>query len=327
MLQQVHRGVQERLGELNEGGSGEGVKNRFFLRIIITAAEIFFRRSFCNIFIKMNSKHSYQYFEVLYKTDDSPGWYIALLVGNSKEVEFKCQQLWKTYQILSGGEWMSKIEDNYPHNPYACDIHMRTNWIYSIELNKWFLPSEIIPTPTSKCKTYNKFNLIYSFDEDDNTIDDLQSSLFDVLFLHDEEAVEMICNLCFKAGSTEYSIRFLYAHYYGDRIISFLDSIENQEFSYFIIEEYWYVKILVWTIGDQCRIKIQSYQDAEVSEPLDFTIDKQTCIDTFSNFFERLDSEYVRMEKMTLESLTEEDRNVLRERHESMKDYDWHYKF
>ncbi len=270
---------------------------------------------------------TYPYHEVFYKTDDTPGWFLALLVGNPKDVESKCQQLWKAYNIFPGGEWMSEIEDNYPYNPFAYDIHMRTNWIYSKELNKWFLPSEIIPTPTSKCKKYNKFEVVYTFDEDDNTVDDLQSSLFDGLHLHEGEAVEMVCNLCFKAGRNEYSIRFLYAHYYVDRIITFLDSIENNEFSYFIIEEYWYAKILVWTIGDQCRIKIQSYQDAEVAEPLDFMTDKQTCIDTFSMFFEKLNNEYTRMEKMTLDSLSEKDRIFLRERHESIKDYDWHYKF
>ena len=274
-----------------------------------------------------NTQKLYPYREVFYKTDDTPGWYIAVLAGDDQIVEAKCKQLWTTYHILSGGEWASEVEDHYPYNPYACDAHMRTNWIYSKELNKWFMPDEIIPTPTSKCPNFIKFEISHTLDEEENTNDDLKNTLFDDLSLFGEEAVVITTNISFKAGNTEYSIQTLYAHYYDDSVSKFLNRIKKGEFSYFIIEEYWYTKLLVWTVGNQCRVKIQSYQDAEDSEPLDFIIQKDVCIKIFSKFFDDIDKDYKKLEEMTLESLSDKDREYLRQRHKKYNDRKWRYNF
>jgi hypothetical protein len=197
--------------------------------------------------------------------------------------------------------------------------------IYSLELDKWFFPNENIPNPISKCPTYNKFDIEYALYDAYCTIDELKSTLFERF--NGREAVEITVDVTFKAGRMHHLIRFLYAHYYYSVIVDFLDSIENNSFSYFEIEEYWYTKILVWTFDDKCRVKIQNYREEMVKEPVDFITSKDECIQIFTNFFDKLNNDYTRLEKMTLDSLTEEDINFLHEQHENIKDFDWHYDF
>ena len=273
----------------------------------------------------MSERHTYQSYEVFYKIDDTPGWKIAIMAGDKQLVEEKCKKLWKVYKIRYESGTLDKLKDVYPFNYRANFIHMRDDIVYSLELDKWFESGEIIPAPDSKCELLNNFVIDYKLYEDYCTIDDLRSTLFESF--HGREAVEITVDVTFKAAQMQHTIRFLYAHYYQSDIINFLDSIENNKFSYLIIEEYWFAKIFVWTIGDKCRVKVQDYHTEIVKEPVDFMIDKKTCIDVFAKFFLSLDNEYARLEKMTLDSLTEEDINFLHEQHENIKDFDWHYDF
>ena len=273
----------------------------------------------------MSKQRTYQYCEVFYKTDDTPGWKIARMAGDKQLVEEKCKKLWSFYKIRNEWDTSEKKQDCYPFILDAHYTHMMDYLIYSSESDKWFFPDENIPNPISKCPIYNKFDIDYDLYDEYCTIDELKSTLFERF--NGREAVEITADVTFKAGSMHYITRFLYAHYYFSAIVDFLDSIENNPFSYFEIEEYWYTKILVWTFDDKCRVKIQNYQKETVTEPVDFITSKDVCIQIFTNFFDKLNNDYTKLEKKTLDSLTEEDINFLREQHQKYKELEWHYKF
>ena len=40
--------------------------------------------------------------EVFYKTDESPGWKVAILFGDEECVTSKAKKLWKTFKVFSG---------------------------------------------------------------------------------------------------------------------------------------------------------------------------------------------------------------------------------
>ena len=64
-------------------------------------------------------KKLYDFSQVLYKTDDTPGWNIALLYGTEEEVKNKAKNLWTNYQIFSGKQ---TVYFNTKRNPQALPV-------------------------------------------------------------------------------------------------------------------------------------------------------------------------------------------------------------
>lgn len=59
----------------------------------------------------------YSYAEVFYKTDDTPGWKVAILSGDEECVKQKASKLWKNYKIFSGNTCAYEVYDVYPAMP------------------------------------------------------------------------------------------------------------------------------------------------------------------------------------------------------------------
>ena len=98
---------------------------------------------------------------VFYKLDNSPGWLPADLFGDINTAKKSCEKYkklfnWYNYEIIPGTECEVK-EPRFQKtelSPYC--MHLTTNYIYSIDLKKWFIhENEFIPLPKSECeKTY-----------------------------------------------------------------------------------------------------------------------------------------------------------------------------
>lgn len=256
------------------------------------------------------------YCRVLYKTDNTPGWYVAYLNGTEQQVIEKCKkQSFAEYQIDFCGSRDKKEKEDYHAELTACYVHMLSSWIYSSELDKWFMGEEI-PNPQQTTYTAKKFEMTYEIDEDLYDIAELKSSYMESkAYYCGDERVESVNTLTISTEKEKYSLRFLYSDFECKKWFKkFLKDIEEERFTYFTVEEYWYTKILSWPEGEQCRIIVQDYTSHKatgVVETLNFLVDKNKALKTFTNFYTKLRKEYQELESKVLAALTTEDKEYL----------------
>ena len=239
----------------------------------------------------------YPFSKVLYKDDNTPGWRIALIEGNKKYVEKICRELWKTYKIFSGNRFIFPLGLKYPVNPDPEEIHMVSDWVYSSELNKWFLPEETIPTPAKKCTHSNIFKLDAELD-DLNDISWLKDIYLENIELFNRDAVKVTFQVTVKAEKQQTAIHLQYSQYEYDLFKKFIEKVKANKFSYARIEEYSYIKILSWPVGNDCRVIFQDYSYHDyVREPISTVIDKNLFVKVFEKFLNQIDSQYRELDK------------------------------
>lgn len=254
--------------------------------------------------MEINRLKPYQ--RVLYKEDDLPGWKMALLIGNQNIIDKKCKKLWKNYIIYQGGEWANLTEDDYSYQPPAWMMHQTTNLVYSTELDKWFLPEESIPIPSSKCYNTNVFNISYVLDENFNTVSELKYLYEESCCNSNHPHFNLEAETTVKTNTEDYNFTFLYSKTQNKDIDVFLNNISNGHFAKFIIEEYYQIKILVWSKNGICRVVFQNYDGGDVKVPIQFEIEINDCISVFKTFFNKLKSEYESLERQVFANLNNE---------------------
>ena len=238
----------------------------------------------------MNTMHPYA--EVFYKTDDSPGWNVAILAGDEKCAKQKASKLWKNYKIFSGNSCAYEIDDVYPALLEPQMVHMTSNWIYSKELDKWFFPEEDIPLPVSKCKTSKTLRINYDFTEGENETDDLID-----LYLEDsargQDEVLITLDFIVETDNKSFEMCLQYSDKVEADIQKFLSTIKTKNYAYLIFEEYDFIKVLVWNNDGKSRVKVQSYDShEEVQELLDFECSTNCFISAFEDFLKRITVQY-----------------------------------
>lgn len=232
------------------------------------------------------------YAEVFYKTDESPGWNVAILAGDEECVKQKAAKLWKNYKIFSGNSCADEVDDVYPASLEPEMVHMTSNWIYSKELDKWFFPEEDIPLPISKCKTSKILRINYDFTEGENEIDDLID-----LYLEDsargQDEVLITLNLFVETDNKSFEMCLQYSDKVETDIHKFLSTIKTKNYGYLIFEEYDFIKVLVWNNNGKSRVKVQSYDSHDyVEELLDFECGTNCLISAFEDFLKRITVQY-----------------------------------
>lgn len=232
------------------------------------------------------------YAEVFYKTDDSPGWNVAILAGDEKCAKQKASKLWKNYKIFSGNSCAYEIDDVYPALLEPQMVHMTSNWIYSKELDKWFFPEEDIPLPVSKCKTSKTLRINYDFTESENETDDLID-----LYLEDsargQDEVLITLDLFVETDNKSFEMCLQYSDKVEADIQKFLSTIKTKNYAYLIFEEYDFIKVLVWNNDGKSRVKVQSYDShEEVQELLDFECSTNCFISAFEDFLKSITVQY-----------------------------------
>lgn len=263
-----------------------------------------------------DTSNMYPHCRVLYKMEDTPGWYVAYIDGDIEAVTKKCEKLWKNFKVFQGGLSVERIKDEIPADVRAEDAHLYSGWTYSSELGKWFLPDELIPMPKSKCIVAQKFSIECDFDADmDDSIEEKKESLFEESCF-DFHAVDVVADCNFITDSGEYAFTFQYfKSMYKDSIKNLFKALDENRYYCFFVEEYWYTQILIWSDDTICRIIVQDYNSNEsrgVIDKLDFIIDKQTAIATFRKWFDDLDNRLNYYETGIAAILTNEEKDRIK---------------
>jgi len=265
----------------------------------------------------MNTQKFYPYCKVLYKTEDTPGWYVAYMDGDVESVTKKCEKIWKIFKVFEGGGHIERIKDEYPVVVYASDAHLLGGWTYSNELKKWFMSGETIPKPKSKCRIARKLNIENDFEADIDTIEDKKEALFeDCWYVYKDIEIESDVTFVTNQGRS-YTFTFQYFKFaYKDVFEDLFKAINENRYYRFYVEEYWYTQILVWSDDKNCRIIVQDYTSNEcygVVDTIDFIIDKKTAIAAFEKWLSELNARCDDIEKQVMAIMTDEEKARLKE--------------
>lgn len=227
----------------------------------------------------------YFYRNVFYKTNDREGWNLALITGNDDEVRKKCQahKDWIDYDIRCGGKTAAKLEDRMNYYPRPDIVHQLTDWVYSKELDKWFIKSkEGLPYPSIKCEKSNNIDFTYSLDNDDeNNADNFDEK--------EEVYISAIINISTDTQNTHdiVEISALYKSFE-----KFINELKEKKFAVLHIEEFSCTKYLAWEKDGKIRFTVQDYSGKSKEEyvpvTLDVLVDKNLFYDRFENFYYNL---------------------------------------
>lgn len=238
-------------------------------------------------------KKLYDFSQVLYKTDDTPGWNIALLYGTEEEVKNKAKNLWTNYQIFSGNQTVYFNDDSFPINPEPEMTHLTSYWTYSKELNKWFLKDELIPLPSSDCEKTNSFNITFYLPKDQNELSELVEIYNDNKRDYDLDDVEIYVSVIYHTAKKCFQGFLSFSKSVLEDFVTFKNELQTKSFSNLYMKEYNYLKILGWVNDGKCRIKIQSYDYHDyVREPIDFEMPFENFISSFDSFINKLSLRY-----------------------------------
>ncbi len=229
----------------------------------------------------------YKYANIFYKKEDAPGWIPAIMAGDEKSVKAKANELkiknnWFDVQIFPGGARRMPVPDFENIELEPRETQLISNWVYSCELSKWFLDEdEIIPVPHSQCEVSNDLTVIYGFQEDMN--DDLSDTTEEDLYPIIDVKIKTLNQLA--SGPIE-------LHFPKGYIKKFIDKIKAGKYACIDLGDFASAKILIWTIGNKIRFKVQSYyEDYTVSEPMDVLVDRDAFISKLDKTIQGINNE------------------------------------
>ncbi|MBQ8677299.1 MAG: hypothetical protein IJ529_02380 [Alphaproteobacteria bacterium] len=218
---------------------------------------------------------------ILYKTDNTSGWLMAKKSGSKEECEKLCNELTKqnkftAYKCYVDSWDRYKIEIPLcQHIPSAYDLHMRSNFIWNTDEDKFYYPEEFMPYPSTLATQFtNQFFTDAKVEpepDDDGFLNNLDS----------EEDFECISGILYFNEDVKIVIE---AKPVMQDIPQFLKRLKTDGYSNLCIEEFWYTKFLAWRKDDNIRFIIQNYDADKVQIIFDKLIEQ----DLFYNEFEKL---------------------------------------
>lgn len=251
----------------------------------------------------MEKTKMYPFCQILYKTDDSPGWLYGIIAGDKNTAEQKCKKNFTSYQIVGENKSTKEVKDHYPYKLNSADAHLTTDWIYNIETDRWFLPEETIPCPASPCTDAKKIKIGFDLSDgkrsDDNSLRELLEYYTEEKDIYCNDTVYITACITIKVDKKKIWLCINYSGYVYENFINFIEGVKADKYSYLIIDEFNFIKIISWPQGEKCRIKIQSYEvfiDL-IHDIADFSIDKEVFIRSISSLIEYLNNTYKRLDK------------------------------
>lgn len=235
----------------------------------------------------------YDYFYVFYKTEKTPGWNIAIITissGTTIEKKIKRHWDWIETKVFKGTKFDKYYLDSFPLILAPGDIHLYSPWIYSLELEKYFLPDEIIPIPEAKAKQ-DFFNYeIMLKDNLDDGLDDLNLELnaeYDWDVSKGKKACFRYTPILKINNSVKIYLKFCDCFY--ELISNLYYELKTNKYAFIKINDVEYFKFLLWDCGEQIRFKIQDYNiHTQVEEPVDIEMSKSEFFEKFNEMFEEL---------------------------------------
>ncbi len=235
----------------------------------------------------------YDYFYVFYKTNNTPGWDIAIITissGTTIEKKIKRHRDWIETRVFKGTKFNKYYFDSFPLILAPGTMHQNSSWIYNIELKKYFLPDDIIPAPTSKAKQAFFYYEIMLKDDLDDDLDDLNLDL-DAEYDWDISKGNKNC-FSFRSilkinDSVKIYLRFCDCFF--ELISNFYCELRTNKYAFIKINDTEYFKFLLWDCGENIRLKIQDYNiHTQVEEPVDIEMSKSEFFEKFNAMFEEL---------------------------------------
>lgn len=216
---------------------------------------------------------------ILYKTENTDGWYYAVMSGDKVACKKQCAKLikenkWIDYKFYECYHCTIKRDipfQNVVPDPHS--IHLCTNLIFHPNNEKMYYPNEIMPYPKQKRKIVDNFNLIVESEEEleDYSVPDSK----------DKFECGQLLKICFEKKKN-YIIAIV-EDVYND-IPFFLERLKKDGYSNLSIEEYTFSKFLAWNCGENIRFIVQFYFNSELKVAYDKLIPKEM----FYNEFERI---------------------------------------
>lgn len=220
----------------------------------------------------------YPYCKVFYKRDKNEiGWNAALLPGSQEYNEIYClKQKLKGYIedfIVFGGSYCAwEYRINWHADFSAFDTHMTSHWLYDTESNKYFiLPDENLPTPEIEYKKIRKID--FSIEAEDYDEDG-----------YNGEDCSLAIDYEIKAGTKKYKgcIDILSEE---KNLAKFVEKINAEKYyAQYIIDEFRYAKIFAWKFDDKYKFLLQDWNESNVSNELNFLVDKEILKDFLNRF-------------------------------------------
>ena len=226
-------------------------------------------------------KKLYPLCEILYKKDNSEGWYFGCMGGEEEECKKKCEELkkqygWYDYKRFVNSWWVVKPDTEFKiYNPRADSMHETSSFIYSTQEQKYYYPEEIIPYPKKETEIDDNFKITIK-GEDDNVWEP-----------EDEEDFNEKTEVLILFGSTEYE-NFVLADYMIEDIKPFIDRLKEENYSNLSVLEYTNTKLLAWKKDNTVRLIIQNYNDDDIIIEYDKLIPENIFYREFNKLYEKL---------------------------------------
>lgn len=221
--------------------------------------------------------------EVLYKKDNSEGWYFGYMGGEEEECKKKCEKIkeensWYDYKCFVKSWWVVKPDTEFQiYNPRADRMHETSSFIYSTQEQKYYYPEEFIPYPKELTDIDDNFKItIRGEGEDDN-----------VWNPEDEEDFQDKTEVLILFGSTEYE-NYVLADYMIDDIKPFIGRLKQENYSNLSVLEYTNTKLLAWKKYNNIRLIIQNYNEDDVIVEYDKLIPENIFYREFNKLHEKL---------------------------------------
>ena len=232
----------------------------------------------------MNHDDMYPVCTILYKTENTDGWYYAIMSGSEKECKKECNKLkkinnWFDYKCYVSSRYVMKQDIPFQNiMPQAEYIHHLTGLIYNPFNNKFYYTEETMPYPETKKRTTNKFEIIVKGEgEDDKYI----SEPWDI------DDFECGTDITISFGSKKDKIITIAEDLVKD-IPDFVKLLQKTGYANLSIEEYTYTKFLAWEVEDRVRFIVHYYGDDDVETEFDKLIPKELFYNEFNKFYAKL---------------------------------------
>lgn len=241
---------------------------------------------------------------IFYKPDEKPGWNVIKLYSNKKKIrkncfeEYKERFGWKEYKVFSNmsvryfeeEKWAkikeANLKDEFAEfNDPAYEVHMRTDWIYRPELDKWFLnEKEEIPILAAECEITDELTVETFFEDGFNDK------------LINEPWEKSIAAVIFKTPQQKYLSRMRMKIHISMRYNFFRNIIRNN-YACYIQDELSWDKFFAWNCGNKIRFSIQNYDGNKPKTVFDVLIDKNLLIDKLEKQVDIMETEIPKIKK------------------------------
>ena len=226
----------------------------------------------------MNDEFLYPICTILYKIENSDGWYYAIMSGEENECRKRCDEIkkknnWYDYECYVSSRCVLKKNIPFQNTmPEANYIHRATDLIYNPFDNKFYYSEETMPYPKIKKRT-TSFKIIVKGEGED------EENIWEP---NDTDDFESGTDITISFGHKKDKIITIAEDLLSD-IPKFINRLKLFGYANLSIEEFTYTKFLAWEVQDKVRFIVQYYGGFNIETEIDKLITKELFYKEFQN--------------------------------------------